>query len=61
MLPNLRVIPFFVCLIVKSFKKVLMRRFAIGNIIVYCTTIILNMLKKVANCMKLRVVKGWSI
>ena len=60
MLPNLQVILFFVCPIVKNFKKVFMRRLAMGSIIVYRTTIIPNTLDKVANCMELRVVKGWS-
>ena len=59
-LSNLQVVLFFICPIVKSFKKIFMRRLAIGSIIVYCTTIIPNTLDKVANCMELRVVKGWS-
>ncbi len=36
-----------------------MHRFAMGSIIVYHTTIIPNTLNKVANCIELRVVKGW--
>ena len=60
MLPNLRVVLFFVCPIIESFKKVFMRRLAMGNIVVYYTTKIPNILDKVANCMELRVVKGWS-
>ena len=60
MLPNLRVVLFFVRPVVESFKKVFMRRLAMGNIVVYRTTIIPNILDKVANCMELRVVKGWS-
>ena len=60
MLPNLRVVLFFVCSVVESFKKVFMRHLAMGSIVVYRTTIIPNTLDKVANCMELRVVKGWS-
>ena len=60
-LPNLQVVYFFVCLIVESFKKVLIRRLAMSSIVVYRTTIILNTLDKVANYIKLRVVKSWSI
>ncbi len=37
-----------------------MDRFAMGSIVVYRTTIIPNTLNKVADCMELRVVKGWS-
>ena len=59
-LPNLQVVLFFVRLIVKNLKKIFMHRLAMGSIIVYYTTIILNILDKVANCMELRVVKGWS-
>ena len=59
MLPNLQLVLFFVCSVVESFKKVLMRRLAMGSIVVYCTTIIPNKLNKVADCMKLRVVKDW--
>lgn len=60
MLPNLQVRLFFICLIVKSFKKVFMHRLAMGCIVVYCTTTILNTLDKVANCIELGIVKGWS-
>ena len=61
MLPNLQVVLFFVCPIVESFKKLLMRCLPMGSIVVYCTIIILNIVNKMANCMELRVVKGWSI
>ena len=57
-LSNLRVILLFVCPIIECFKKIFMRRFAIGSIVVYHITIILNTLNKMANCMELRVVKG---
>ena len=58
-LPNLQVVFSLICAIVESFKKLFMRRLAIGSIVVYRTTIILNTLDKVANCRELRVVKGW--
>ncbi len=59
MLPNLRLVLFFICLVMKSFKKVLMHRLVMGSIVVYYTTIILNILNKLADCIKLRVVKDW--
>ena len=59
MLPDLQVVLFFVCPIVQSFEKLFMRRLAVGYIIIYHTIIIPNILNKVANCMKLRVVEGW--
>ena len=59
-LPNLQVVFFYVCPVVESFKKVFMRCLAMGSIVVYRTTIILNTYNKVANCMKLRIIKGWS-
>lgn len=34
-----------------------MRHLAIDNIIVYCTTIILNILNKLAHCIELKIVK----
>ena len=58
-LPNLHLVLFLVCPIIESFKKLLMRRLAMGSIVVYYTTIILNTLNKATNCMKVRVVKGW--
>ena len=58
MLPNLGLVLFFVCSIVENFNKVLMRRLAMGNIVFYCTTIILNTLNKVADCIELKVFKG---
>ena len=57
-LPNLQLVFFFVCLIIESFKKILIRRLAIGSIVVYCTIIILNILNKTADCIELRVIKG---
>ena len=55
-LSNLQVILFYLCPIVERFKKVFMHCFAMGNIIVYYTTITLNILNKVVNCIKLRIV-----
>ncbi len=60
MLSNLRIVLLFVYPIVERFKKVFIRRLAIGSIVVYRTTIIPNTLNKVADCMELRVVKVWS-
>ena len=57
-LPNLQLVFFFICPIIKNFKKVFMRRLVMGNIVVYCTTIIPNILNKMANYMKLRVVES---
>ncbi len=58
MLSNLQVVFFFVCLIVKRFKKVFMHRLTMGSIVVYRTIIIPNTLNKVANCIELRIVKS---
>ncbi len=60
MLLNLRIILFFVYLIVERFKKMFIHLLAMGSMIVYCTNIILNILSKVANYIELRVVKSWS-
>lgn len=60
MLPNLRVALFFVCSFVESFKKIFMHRLAIDSIIVYNIIIMPNILDKVVNSMKLRIVKVWS-
>ena len=61
MLPNLRIILFFVSLVVKNFKKVFMNCFAMSCIIIYSTTIIPDALGKVGDCMEFRVIKRWSI
>ena len=61
MLSNLQGVFLFVCPIVERFKKVFMRHLAMGSIVIYCITIIPNTLNKVVNCIKLRVVEGWSI
>ena len=60
MLQNLQVIFFLVCLVIENFRKLFMRRLAIGNIVVYRITIIPNTSDKMANYIELRVVKGWS-
>ena len=61
MLPDLRIVLFFVSPVVKSFKKVFMSCFAMSCIIVYSTTIIPDAPDKVAGRMELRVVEYWSI
>ena len=58
MLPNFRIILFFVNLIVKSFKKVFVSYFAIIYIKVYSSIIIPDALDKVAICIELRIVEG---
>lgn len=58
---NLQVVLFFVCFIVKSYEKIFLYHLDIGCIIVYCTTIISNILDKVAHDMELWIVKSWSI
>ena len=58
MLPNLRIVLFFVGFVIKSFKKVFMSCFTISCIIVYSTTIIPDALDKVASRMELRVVES---
>ena len=60
MLPNLRIVLFFVSPIVKSFKKIFMSCFAMSCIIVYSTTIIPDALDKVASRIELWVVECWS-
>ena len=56
-LPNLRLVPFFIYSIIKSFKIVFMHHLAINSIVIYHTTIILNILNKVADYIELRIVK----
>lgn len=57
MLPNLQVVSLFIHLVVEHFKRIFIRRLTMGSIVVYYTIIILNTLNKMANCMKLMVVK----
>lgn len=61
MMPNFRIIFFFICLVIKRFKKIFMSWLAVNYILVYRTIIILNALDKMANCMKLKIVKDWLI
>ena len=60
MLPDLRVILFFVYPIIESFEKVFICCLAVGYIIIYRTTIILNALDKITNCIELKIVESWS-
>lgn len=60
-LSNLQIIFLFIYSIIKYFKKIFTYCFAISNIIVYCTTIISNILNKIANCIKLKIVKNLLI
>lgn len=57
MLPNLQLILFFVCFIVKNLKKILIRHLAIGIIMVYYTIINLNILNKIVDYIKFKKVK----
>ena len=43
----------------KKFSKVLIDYFVIGNIIIYYTIIILNILNNIIDFMILKIVKGW--
>lgn len=58
---NLQLILFFVCLVIKSFRKIFMRCLTMASIIVYHITIIRNILNKMADCIEFRIVKSWSI
>ena len=57
MLPNLRIVLFFISPVVKSFKKVFMSYFAMSCIIVYSTSIISNALGKVSDYIEFGVIK----
>lgn len=46
---------------IKSFEKIFIHCFAISCIVIYYTTIFLNVLDKLANYMKFRLVQDWSI
>ena len=61
MLPDLRLILIFVYSIIESFQNILIRCLIIGSIVIYYIIIILNILSKIADCIELRVVEGWSI
>lgn len=56
---NLQVILLFVYPVIECFKKRFMHHLAMSSIVVYYTTIISNILNKVVNCMKFRIVKDW--
>lgn len=60
-MPNLQVVFCFICFYLKYLKKIFIYYFAISNIIVYRTTIILNILNKVINYMKFKIINNWSI
>lgn len=59
MLPALQVILFLICPIIENFKKIFMHYLAIGYIIIYRFIIILNVLNKVAHCIKFRILESW--
>ena len=61
MLSNLQFVFFFVFPIIETFKKVLMHHLIISSIVVYHTTLISNILNKMADYIKLRIVKSWLI
>lgn len=54
---NLGIVFFLINFIIKYFKKILMSYFAISYIIICNTTIILNILNKVGNSVKLKKIK----
>ena len=56
-LPNLQIVLFFDCFIIKSFKKIFIYYFAMSNIVVYHTIINPNTSNKLANCIELKIVK----
>ena len=60
MLLDLQVEFFIFRPIIESFEEVFMRHLAVGYIIIYYITIILNALDNVVSHMELRVVEGWS-
>lgn len=60
-LPNLQLIFFVICSVVKSFKKVLICRLIMGSIVVYRTNIISNILNKLAYNIERKIIKNWLI
>ena len=58
---NLQVIFFLIYFFVEYFKKIFICHFVMNNIIVYHTIIILNILNKMVNYIKLKIVKNWLI
>ena len=57
-LPDLRIVFFFVSPVIESFKKVFMRYFTKSYIIVYSTIIILDILDNMASGIRLKVVES---
>ena len=57
----LQVILFFTYSIMERFEKIFIYRLAINSIKVYRTTINFNILNNMVDCIKLKVVKSWSI
>ena len=58
-LSNLPVVFSFIYPIIERFKKIFMHCLAMSSIVIYYTTIIPNILNKVINCIKLKIVKDW--
>lgn len=56
---NLHVIVFFINLIIKRFKIIFISYLAISYILVYSIIIILKILNKINNSIKLELVKYW--
>ena len=59
MLLNLRYVLFFVYPIIERLKKIFMRCFTMGSIVIYRTIIMPNTLNKVTHCIELKIVKSW--
>ncbi len=60
-IPNLQLVFFFVYSMIENFKKVFIYYLTIGNIMIYHTTTISNILNKITDYVKFRVVKSWYI
>lgn len=58
-LTNLQLVLFFICLVIKNFKKIFINQLIINNIIVYCTIIISNIPNKIIDYIELKIVKCW--
>lgn len=57
-IPNLQLVFFFVYSMIENFKKVFIYYLTIGNIMIYHTTTISNILNKITDYVKFRVVKS---
>lgn len=55
---NLQIVLIFAYFIIKRFKKIFIHHFTISNIVVYHTTIILNILNKKADCIKFKIINN---